>query len=163
MINDKLMRTLLLPSLSFIIFLLSFSPVRAQVFVELNCENLFDTRHDEGKQDTEFTPEGPRRWTRSRYWRKLNAIGQEILSCSEQLPDLVALVEVENDTVLHDLTRRSLLRGAGYHYLMTESPDVRGIDVALLYHPARFRPLCFDCLRVTPLPDMRPTRDILYI
>ncbi len=133
------------------------------VFVELNCENLFDTRHDEGKQDEEFTPEGTRRWTRSRYWRKLNAIGQEILSCSEELPALVALVELENDTVARDLTRRSLLRNAGYECLMTESPDVRGLDVALFYLPSRFRPLCYDALDVPPLPGMRPTRQILYV
>lgn len=163
MINDKTMRTLFLAVLSFIIFQSSFSSVAAQVFVELNCENLFDTQHDDGKQDSEFTPDGERHWTRSRYWRKLNAIGQEILSCSESLPDLVALLEVENDTVLRDLTRRSLLRGAGYEYIMTCSPDVRGLDVALLYNPARFKPLCYDFIGIEPLKDMRPTRDILYV
>jgi endonuclease/exonuclease/phosphatase family metal-dependent hydrolase len=124
---------------------------------------MFDYRHDPQKQDTEFTPDGQRHWTRKRYWQKLNHIGQDILSCSVALPDLVALCEVENDTVLHDLTRRSLLRNAGYEYLMTESPDVRGIDVALLYRPVTFRPLCYECIQVEPLKDMRPTRDILYI
>ena len=157
------MRTLLLTGLSFIIFHLSFSPVEAQVFIELNCENLFDTQHDEDKQDEEFTPDGTRRWTRTRYWRKLNAIAQEILSCSEELPTLVALVEVENDTAMHDLTRRSLLRNAGYEYLMTSSPDVRGLDVTLLYIPSRFRPLCYDAIDVPPLPNMRPTRQVLYV
>ena len=131
--------------------------------VELNCENLFDTRHDVGKEDTEFLPDGSRHWTSTRYWGKLNRIGQEILSCSEGLPDLVALVEVENDSVLRDLTCRSLLRNAGYQYLMTASPDQRGVDVALLYQPASFRPLCYDYLEVPPLPGMRPTRDILYV
>ena len=77
--------------------------------------------------------------------------------------DLVALVEVENDSCLFDLTRRSLLRNAGYEYLMTSSPDVRGIDVALLYQPFSFRPICYECLAVTPLEGMRPTRDILYV
>lgn len=153
------------PFLFFSISPFLISPVSAQqlTFVELNCENLFDTRHDEGKQDQEFLPDGTRRWTRTRYWRKVNAIGQELLSCSTDLPDLVALVEVENDSAMRDLTRRSLLRSAGYDYLMTCSPDVRGIDVALLYHPARFRPLCYDVITVKPLPDMRPTRDILYV
>ena len=132
-------------------------------FVELNCENLFDCRHDSLKQDAEFLPDGQRHWNSYRYWRKLNDIGQELLSCSEELPDLIALCEVENDTVLHDLTRRSLLRGAGYEYLMTESPDVRGLDVALLYQPVAFRPLCYDAIRVSPLKNMRPTRDILYV
>ena len=132
--------------------------------VELNCENLFDCRHDSLKQDTEWLPDAVRKWTPDRYWRKVNNIGQEIISCSpESLPDLVALVEVENDSVLRDLTRRSLLRNAGYEYLMTSSPDLRGIDVALLYQPFSFRPVCYDYLDVTPLEDMRPTRDILYV
>ena len=132
--------------------------------VELNCENLFDCKHDTLKQDTEWLPDGKRRWSPARYWRKLNHIGQEILSCQEEgVPDLVALVEVENDSVLFDLTHRSLLRGAGYEYLMTQSPDVRGIDVALLYQPMTFRPICYDYLDIIPLAGMRPTRDILYV
>lgn len=132
--------------------------------VELNCENMFDCQHDSLKDDTEWMPDGKRKWTPARYWRKLNHIGQEILSCQQEgVPDLVALVEVENDSCLFDLTRRSLLRGAGYEYLMTQSPDVRGIDVALLYQPMTFRPICYDFLDVKPLEGMRPTRDILYV
>ena len=132
--------------------------------VELNCENMFDCQHDSLKDDVEWMPEGKRKWSPARYWRKLNHIGQEILSCQQEgVPDLVALVEVENDSCLFDLTRRSLLRGAGYEYLMTQSPDVRGIDVALLYQPMTFHPLCYDYLDVTPLEGMRPTRDILYV
>ena len=133
-------------------------------FVELNCENLFDYHHDEGKEDTEYLPEATRHWTKQRYWRKLNHIAQTILSCSEEgIPDLVALCEVENDSVMYDLTRRSLLRNAGYEYLMTSSPDLRGIDVALLYSPFSFRPIRSYPLRVEPLENMRPTRDILYV
>ena len=132
--------------------------------VELNCENLFDCKHDSLKQDSEWTPASVRHWTPSRYWQKVNRIGQTILSCQEDgIPDLVALVEVENDSCLFDLTRRSLLRNAGYQYLMTESPDERGIDVALLYQPFTFRPLCYEMFRITPLEGMRPTRDILYV
>ena len=137
---------------------------QALTLVELNCENLFDCQHDSLKQDQEWLPDGQRHWTPARYWRKLNHIGQEILSCIDDgVPDLVALVEVENDSVLFDLTRRSLLRGAGYEYLMTASPDVRGIDVALLYQPLTFRPLCYEELDIVPLDGMRPTRDILYV
>ena len=132
-------------------------------FVELNCENLFDYRHDEGKDDTEYLPEATRHWTKKRYWRKLNNIAQSLLSCSEDgIPDLIALCEVENDSVLNDLTKRSLLRNAGYEYLMTSSPDLRGIDVALLYSPFIFSPISSYPLRVTPVENMRPTRDILY-
>ena len=150
------------------LFLLShsliFSFSQSLTLVELNCENLFDCRHDSLKQDMEWLPDGQRKWTPGRYWRKVNQIGQEILSCQQEgVPDLVALVEVENDSCLFDLTRRSLLRNAGYEYLMTSSPDVRGIDVALLYQPFSFRPICYECLDVTPLEGMRPTRDILYV
>lgn len=136
--------------------------------VELNCENLFDTEHDSLKQDMEFTPRSDHHWTRTRYWRKLNHISKEIIAMGEdsvngwQLPDLVALCEVENDSVMHDLTRRSLLRGAGYQYVMTNSPDVRGLDVALLYNPFTFRLLRHYGLRISPVKGMRPTRDILY-
>ena len=133
------------------------------ILVELNCENLFDCRDDSLKDDDEFLPDGPRHWTRYRYWRKLNNIGQELLSCSDRLPDIVALVEVENDTVMHDLTRRSLLRNPGYRYIMTDSPDPRGLDVALLWQPTSFRPLCYDTYTVPVVKDMRPTRDILYV
>ena len=149
-------------------------------FVELNCENLFDCQHDSLKNDTEFLPGGAYHWTRTRYWQKLDRIGQTILSCGEQqvtnqlseggvnngkswqLPDMVALCEVENDSVLHDLTRRSLLRNARYDYVMTNSPDERGIDVALMYSPYSFRLIGSHSVRVNPVKGMRPTRDILY-
>lgn len=135
--------------------------------VELNCENLFDCQHDSLKNDTEFLPDGKYRWTPSRYWLKLNRVGQTILACGGdsaawQVPDLVALCEVENDTVLRDLTQRSLLRKARYEYVMTDSPDQRGIDVALLYSPFSFRLLSSRSVRVETVEGMRPTRDILY-
>ena len=136
-------------------------------FVELNCENLFDCRHDSLKNDSEFLPDGAYHWTRTRYWQKLDRIGQAILSCGVkeqtwQLPDMVALCEVENDSVLHDLTRCSLLRNARYDYVMTNSPDERGIDVALMYSPYSFRLIGSHSVRVKPIKGMRPTRDILY-
>ena len=136
--------------------------------VQLNCENLFDCRHDSLKQDIEFTPEGDRRWTASKYWDKLDNTAKAIISCGTEdgdwrLPDLVALCEVENDSVMHDLTRRSLLRSANYEYIMTSSPDERGIDVALLYSPGSFAPVRHYPLRIKPMKGMRPTRDILYV
>lgn len=140
-------------------------------FVELNCENLFDTVHDSLKNDMEFLPDGDYHWTRTRYWRKLNHLSQEIIALGErndkecanwQLPDMVALCEVENDSAMIALTKRSLLRKAGYEYVMTSSPDERGIDVALLYQPMSFRLLLHYSIRIPKMPNMRPTRDILY-
>lgn len=139
----------------------------AFTFVQLNCENLFDWMHDEGKEDTEFLPESPRHWNKKRFWHKLNHLSQDILACGNDtagwhLPSMVALCEVENDTALHYLTKRGPLRKAGYEYVMTSSPDVRGIDVALLYSPFAFSLIEHKPIRVTPLEGMRPTRDILY-
>ena len=146
---------------------LSMAQTRLTI-VELNAENLFDTRHDTLKNDYEFLPDSPRHWTRTKYWQKLNRIGQTIISCGEDssgwsLPDIVGLCEVENDSVLFDLTRRSLLRKARYEYVMTASNDTRGIDVALLYSPFSFRLIKADTIRVLPLSEMRPTRDILHV
>lgn len=151
--------------LSLFILHFCFSPARAQslTFVELNCENLFDYRHDEGKDDSEYLPEATRHWTKKRYWCKLNNIAQELLSTSDEgIPDLIGLCEIENDLTMHDLVRRSLLRNAGYEYLTTSSPDLRGIDVALLYSPFSFAPIRSYSLRVKHVEKMRPTRDILY-
>ena len=136
-------------------------------FVELNCENLFDTRHDSLRHDEEYLPASALRWTPQRYWRKLNHIGKAILSCGEldsgmMVPDMVVLTEVENDSVMHDLTRRSLLRGAGYSYVMTSGPDIRGIDVALMFSPYVFRLINSHAIRVVPPAGFIPTRDILY-
>lgn len=136
-------------------------------FVEYNCENLFDCQHDSLKEDMQFTPEGTYRWTPGRYWKKLNHISQAILSCagdsaSATIPDMIALTEVENDSVMRDLTKRSLMRNARYEYVMTSSPDVRGIDVALVYSPYSFRLLSSHSIRVSMPEGVRPTRDILY-
>ena len=154
---------------STIIFLLSiFIPSssfsqRTFSLVEYNVENIFDTRHDEGKDDTEFLPDATRHWTQKRYWKKLSQISKAILSTVDDgIPDLVALCEVENDQVLHDLTKRSLLRNAGYEYVMTQSPDARGVDVALMYSPFSFSLIRSYGLRVPTIEGMRPTRDILY-
>lgn len=156
--------------LTFFFLLCSFLSVAQSrlTIVELNTENLFDTRHDTLKNDHEFLPDSPRHWTRTKYWQKLNRIGQTIIACGEDssgwtLPDIVGLCEVENDSVLFDLTRRSLLRKARYEYVMTASNDARGIDVALLYSPFSFRLIKADTIRVIPMKEMRPTRDILHV
>lgn len=147
-----------------------FSVLLASLFtiVQLNCENLFDCKDDSLKADEEFLPDSYKHWTERRYWRKLNTIGQEIIACGEnkegwKLPDLVGLCEVENDSVMRDLTQRSLLRRARYEYVMTDSPDERGVDVALLYSPFTFSLLQHHSLRVNTVAGMRPTRDILYV
>lgn len=136
--------------------------------MEYNVENLFDCQHDTLKDDFDYTPEGNYQWTPGKYWKKLNAVARGIVLASSdkgtfRVPDLVGLCEVENDSVIHSLVHRSLLKGAGYEYVMTSSPDVRGVDVALLYQPVSFRLISSYGLRVDTLKGMRPTRDILYV
>lgn len=129
-----------------------------------NVENLFDTRRDTLKDDREFLPDALRRWTPARYWRKLDRVAAVIAATGQDaLPALVALCEVENDTVLVDLTRRSALRSAGYRYAMTDSPDRRGMDVALLYQPGLFRLITAYPVRIASAANgYAPTRDLLY-
>lgn len=135
--------------------------------VEWNVENAFDTQHDEGHNDREFLPNGSHHWTNSRYRKKIDEVGRTIISLASQqtdIPAIIGLCEVENDSVLVQLTERSALRSAGYRYIMTDSPDRRGINVAMLYHPTFFRPIRHHSIRVPSAQHgLSPTRDILYV
>lgn len=130
-----------------------------------NVENLFDCRDDSLKQDEEFLPRAVRAWTWKKYHEKVTKIAKVILAASgEQVPDLVGLCEVENAYCLDGLTKYSPLRDAAYRYVMTDSPDERGIDVALLYQPATFRLIGTECIRVpSGQIGRKPTRDILHV
>ena len=133
--------------------------------VQLNCENLFDCSHDSGKNDMEFTAEGKRHWTAGKYWRKTENIAKAIIgSCGrDTLPDLITLCEVENDSVMDKLTRRTALGRLGYRYIMTDSRDKRGIDVALLYNTFSFKPNFHHSIRPEDNHPEHPLRDILYV
>ncbi len=144
-------------------------PLQGQEHLRLmtyNVENLFDCADDSITHDEAFLPTSLRRWTAARYWHKLQAVSRAIAAVGgDRAPDFVALCEVENDSVMHDLTRRSSLRVARYNYLMTSSADPRGIDVALMYKPTTFRPLHHRALRL-PQSEMPPgsyVRDVLYV
>ena len=142
--------------------LLPLTSVHGQRFrvATWNIENAFDTVHDEGKDDHEFLPQAERRWHSGRYWRKLRGITQTLAAM--ELPALVGFQEVENDTVLRDLTRRTALWSAHYKYVITDSPDERGVDVALLYNPKVFSLLSWHAVRIPSQEHgLRPTRDIL--
>ena len=130
-----------------------------------NVENLFDTKDDPLKNDNEFLPDAARHWTFSRYRDKLTKVAKTIVAAGQEcVPDLVGLCEVENDSCLYDLTRRSPLREADYRYVMTDSPDRRGIDVALLYQRGSFRLLQHQSIRIPHEQVERgPTRDILHV
>ena len=105
-----------------------------------------------------------RHWNYSRYKKKLVDVARVITAIGEWSPPaLVGLCEVENDTVLRDLTRRSPLKELSYRYVMTHSPDLRGIDVALLYQRDLFKLLSSRSISIPPLKQYRPTRDLLHV
>ena len=151
-----------------VIFLCLAFPALAQESFRIlfwNTENLFDYKDDPKKNDNEFLPDATRRWTYFRYRDKVKNLAKAIIaSGDEYVPDLVGLCEVENDSCLYDLTRRSPLKEAGYRYVMTDSPDQRGIDVALLYQRGSFKLLQHQSIRI-PFKQVKkaPTRDILHV
>jgi len=140
--------------------------IGAQKVMWYNVENVFDTQHDTLKNDVEFLPDGSYQWTPWRYWRKLDNVSRVIAAVAELggWPMLVGMCEVENDTVLRDLTTRSPLRAAKYHYVHSEGPDLRGVDCCLLYQPSLFRLQGSEAIRVPSAENgLRPTRDILHV
>lgn len=127
-----------------------------------NVENLFDNRDDPRKPgDDEFLASHPStRWTSERLEQKLAHIAQVIRYMNgSKGPDILGLVEVETPALVEDLIGR--LRGRDYAYTYGESPDRRGIDVALLYDRRRFAFVGTESHRV---PRPAPlTRVILHV
>jgi hypothetical protein len=129
-----------------------------------NVENLFNPELNEGKNDKEFTPDGERRWTRYRQQIKENNISRVILYAGKWNPPvLIGVCEVEDLKVLKDLIFNTGLNNLNYSVEHFESPDNRGIDVALLYRSDRFNVLYSRPQRVSMGSERRPTRDILYV
>ena len=133
--------------------------------VTWNVENLFDCRHDTLKDDHEFLPDSERRWTWGRYWRKITDVSRVVMGIGGlSAPALIGLCEVENDSVMIALTKRGALRTIGYDYVMSNSPDIRGVDVALMYQPSMFHMLGHETRRIpSQQHNLRPTRDLLHV
>lgn len=109
-----------------------------------NLENLFDTMHDENKDDHDFLPDGKYQWTEVKYRHKLANMARVIGEMAKGKTEgagcsVVGLAEVENSRVLDDLCLQETLAKRGYKYCHVEGPDKRGIDCALLYNPKTFR------------------------
>jgi predicted extracellular nuclease len=130
-----------------------------------NVENLFDTFDDTLTRDEEFLPKGDRYWSNRRFNDKLRRIFQVVMAVGEgNHPAIIGLCEVENRYVLEMLLERTPLGRMGYKIVHKESPDRRGIDVALLYHEKQFTPIQYNAITVTNPDDNEfATRDILYV
>lgn len=128
-----------------------------------NVENLFDTENDPRTNDEDFTPHGYKEWDEDRYETKLERI-EDALSEFQKPPLLIGLAEIENRKVLEDLIEEGDFAETNYGIAHFDSPDRRGIDVALLYDQDAFKLINSTKLRVR-LDNDRDfvTRDILYV
>ena len=128
-----------------------------------NVENLFDTWDDPETSDEEFTPSGTRHWTRQHFELKLKMIFKALITAGEgQFPDIIGLAEIENLWVLEQLINQTPLSRSGYGIIHKESPDPRGIDVALLYRKDRIKPISYEFISVNRSgKDPFKSRDIL--
>ncbi|MEY3398370.1 MAG: hypothetical protein RL220_964 [Bacteroidota bacterium] len=128
-----------------------------------NVENLFDTVNDPLKVDEDFTPTGKLQWNTARYQKKLDDLTKVIMFMNGGVgPDVIGLCEVENRKVLEDLTLQLASQGRIYTIVHKDSPDERGIDVALLFDYYKFSFEGADWLTVDLDDERDPnTRDIL--
>ena len=138
-------------------FTVSAEPLR---IVSYNVENLFYPTHDSLKNDIEWTPEGERRWSFTRYYNKIENIARVLTNIGEwNGVDIIGLQEIENALCVKRLCYT--LRRNEYDFVHYESPDARGIDVALIYKKNRVDTICTKTLQVHL--GTQTTRDILYV
>ncbi|KAF2507637.1 endonuclease/exonuclease/phosphatase family protein [Flavobacterium zhairuonense] len=139
----------------YLLFLFSISSLFAQskkyaihTVAFYNFENLFDTINDPSTNDDEWTPKGAQHWTKEKYEQKLKNLSRVISEIgtpeNSNAPTLIGCSEIENRGVLEDLIKQEKIAGFDYGIIHFDSPDQRGIDVALLYQKKYFRPTSFS-------------------
>ncbi len=129
-----------------------------------NVENLFDAEDDPSTADGDFLPQGRYNWTEEKYQEKLKRIAHVISQLGDSDgPEILGLAEIENKEVMEDLVAQSSISGK-YSFIQEDSPDPRGIDVALMYDPEIFMLEYKESIRVEfpENPDIK-TRDILFV
>lgn len=151
----------------FILFFLfnvffSFSQEKFRVMF-YNVENLYDTFDNPNTNDDDLTTTGNLHWSGQRYWNKINNISKVIYAVGENYPPaLIGLCEVENKLVLQQLTAETSLRKDKYEFVISDSKDRRGSNVALLYQRDQIKVI--NVKSYTPVIDsVKTTRDILHV
>lgn len=132
-----------------------------------NLENFFDyVDGGEGESDREWSSTGSRRWTKTRFYTKCDAIAKTMFWIGEKygrMPDVIGVAEVENSGVLYKLLSSSLLRKYDYKVVHYDSHDRRGIDVALLYRSSLYRKVSSSVTVPEYDAQKLSTRDILQV
>jgi len=128
-----------------------------------NVENYFDPADNPATGDDEYTPQGDRHWGYGRMKQKYNNIAKVLMAVGEGTPPVViGLAEVENDSCIYRLLHNTSLFDWHYRYVITDSKDTRGINIAMLYQPDEFRLLGWESWRVEMPKGIKPTRDLLH-
>ena len=145
--------------IAFAAVMLSFSnPSMAQqkkksyVIGFYNLENLFDIYNDPAKNDEEFLPEGKNKWTQAKYEKKVHNMAQVIRAMRDdngQYHTILGISEIENRLVIEDLVSDPQIADANYQIVHYDGPDRRGVDVALLYDPTKFKYLDSESIPFT--------------
>ena len=135
-----------------------------------NVENLFDTKNDSLIFDDDRTPEGSYHWTQERYKIKIDHISNVLSKIGKETsktsPDVIGLCEVENRQVVEDLAHHPNLVDKDYGIIHFDSPDARGIDVALLFKKESYLPTSFKSHRLLLFDELGErvyTRDQLVV
>lgn len=112
-----------------------------------NLENLFDTINNPNN-DEEWLPKGAQNWTSKKYQKKLENLSRVIAEIgtgeNPNSPTILGASEIENRGVLEDLVKQPKLISKDYGIVHFDSPDKRGIDVALLYQKKHFKPTSYS-------------------
>lgn len=148
---QKMKKNTLLASLIFLLFTsVCFSQNKSKKYIIrtiafYNLENLFDTINDVNKYD-EASPIMELKSNRSNvYWDKIDKLGSTIAQIgadkANTSPAIIGVSEIENLSVLEDLVKSKHLVKKRYGIIHYDSPDKRGIDVALLYQKRYFKPI----------------------
>ena len=144
---------------------LALSPGDSLSIMFWNVENFYDWRNDSTTvSDQEFSTRGERRWTWKKFQAKAHAFAKALFWVEGEtgrLPDIAGLAEVENSFVLRQILTKTALRKTDYKYIHYDSPDSRGIDVALLYRTSVLEFVDSKSCHLYAADTLMATRDIL--
>ncbi len=128
-----------------------------------NVENLFDTIDDPKINDADFLPAGKYVWNSERLAIKLKNMAKVIAQLGDPNgPEILGLSEVENRQVLEMLVKQPAIKSGKYGIAHIDSPDERGIDVALIFKKKAFTMVSVKAYPVA-LASGDFTRDVLLV